>query len=83
MATRDWHEPAYEVVIEHLVARRKARRLTQVDIAAIMKTDQSQISKIERRERRLDLIDFVRYCIAVDLDPTALIHKVEAILRKR
>ena len=83
VATKDWYDPAYEAVLQRLVARRKERGLTQVDIASVMKTDQSQISKFERRERRLDLIDFVRYCIAVDLDPTVLVRTVESLLRKR
>jgi len=43
--------------------------MTQTDLARALGTDQSQISKIERGERRLDVIDYLRICSAVGVDP--------------
>jgi transcriptional regulator with XRE-family HTH domain len=80
VATKDSYDPAYEAVLEELVSRRKAKGFTQVAVGASMGTDQSQISKFERRERRLDLIDFVRYCLAIDVEPGELLKIVIPLL---
>ena len=57
-------------MIGELVRLRKDARLTQSDVARVVKTDQSLISKYERLERELGLIDFVRYCEAVGVKPS-------------
>jgi transcriptional regulator with XRE-family HTH domain len=64
-----------ERIIEELIRRRKDAGITQWDVARRMKTDQSQISKFERRERRLDIVDYVRYCRAIGLDPGELLRE--------
>jgi transcriptional regulator with XRE-family HTH domain len=42
-----------------------------------MGTDQSQISKLERGERRLDIADYARYCHAIGLDSRYLLKEVD------
>ncbi|WP_439515774.1 hypothetical protein [Oceanibaculum nanhaiense] len=42
---------------------------------AVLRKDQTGISKIERRQRRLDVIDFVRYCEAIGADPATLLQE--------
>ena len=74
MAQRDKFDPLYQALIEALVRERKARGLTQIDVAGRMGTDQSQISKFERYERRLDIVDFVRYCQAIEIDSPELLR---------
>lgn len=69
MARRDTFGPEYRVIIGRLVEHRRAAGLTQVDLAQALGTDQSQISKIERLQRRLDIIDYVRVCRAIGVDP--------------
>lgn len=69
MVNRDRHSKAYTAIVECLVARRRELGLTQAQLAARMGTDQSQISKFERGERRIDIIDFARICVALELDP--------------
>jgi transcriptional regulator with XRE-family HTH domain len=50
--------------------------LTQVDIAKTIKTDQSRVSKLERGERRLDVVDYVRLCRAIRVDPGDLLASI-------
>ena len=49
--------------------------MTQWDLARKVGTDQSQISKFERRERRMDIADYARICEALNLDPGDLLRK--------
>lgn len=69
VGNRDKFGEDYQALLALLVAERRRRGLTQWDLARAMGTDQSQVSKLERRERRLDIIDFVRYCCAMGLEP--------------
>lgn len=78
MARRDKSGEAYQAVIAGLVAHRKAAGLSQWDVAHALGTDQSQVSKLERGERRLDIIDYVRFCRALGLDPGTLLRLVPA-----
>ncbi len=74
MATRDKYDPEYRGIVDGLIAERKRQRLTQWDVARMMGVEQSQISKFERGERRLDILDYVRYCRAVGLEPGLLLR---------
>lgn len=69
MARRDTFGREYRALIERLVEHRRAIGMTQADLAQAIGTDQSQISKVERIQRRLDIIDYVRICRAIGLDP--------------
>ncbi len=74
MGTRDKYDPFYRAIVDGLIAERKRQRLTQWDIARMMGVEQSQISKFERGERRLDILDYVRYCHAIGLEPGLLLR---------
>ncbi|EGY00461.1 putative Helix-turn-helix DNA binding protein [Nitrospirillum viridazoti Y2] len=77
MGNKDRFSDPYRRIVDGLIAARKSRKLTQGDVAARMGTDQSQVSKLERGERRVDVIDYVRYCRAVGLVPGALLDAVD------
>jgi transcriptional regulator with XRE-family HTH domain len=64
----------YGEIVEGLIRRRKQIGMTQWDLARQIGTDQSQISKFERRERRLDVADYARICHAINLDPGKLLR---------
>jgi transcriptional regulator with XRE-family HTH domain len=69
VARRDTFGPQHRAVIAKLVEHRRATGMTQVALARAIGTDQSQISKIERGERRVDVIDYLRICRAIGIDP--------------
>ena len=69
VARRDTFGSQHRTIVAKLVEHRRAAGMTQVDLAQALGTDQSQVSKIERGERRLDVIDYLRICRAIGLDP--------------
>lgn len=69
MASRDKFDREYRAIVEALKRSRKAAGVTQWDLARALGTDQSQISKLERSERRLDIMDYLRICQAIGIDP--------------
>ena len=73
---RDTFGPQHRAVIAKIVEHRRAVGMSQVDLAQALGTDQSQISKIERGERRLDVIDYLRICRAIGVDPAEALRAV-------
>ena len=76
MARRDTYGPQHRAIIAKLVESRRAAGMTQVELARALGTDQSQISKIERGERRLDVIDYLRICRVIGVDPAEPLRTV-------
>ena len=50
---------------------------TQVELAKKLKQTQSYVSKVERGERRLDLVQLQWWCLAMDTTATALVREFE------
>jgi transcriptional regulator with XRE-family HTH domain len=57
-----------------LIAARKASGLSQEELAQRLKSTQSAVSKIERGERRLDVVEFLNWCDAIGVDPEKIIR---------
>ena len=52
-----------------LIEARKQAEVTQVDLAKRLSRPQSYVSKFERGERRLDVIEFLDVAEALGIDP--------------
>ena len=61
---------------ELLSGVRKAKKLTQADVAERLGRQQSFVAKYEGGERRLDVIEFVEVAEALETDPCALLAKL-------
>lgn len=67
----------YESFLESLISARKAAGITQQDLALRLRKPQSFVSKYERRERRLDVVEFVTICRVIGVDPCRIIREIE------
>ncbi|MCG3132734.1 MAG: hypothetical protein FLDDKLPJ_03600 [Phycisphaerae bacterium] len=59
-----------------LIEARAAAGLTQAELASKLARPQSFVSKYERGERRLDLIELMEVCDALGAEPTQIIKKL-------
>lgn len=66
------HNEAYKRLTTLLVETRKAAGLSQADVAARLNRPQSFVSKYERGERRLDIVEFGELAEALAVDPVEL-----------
>jgi transcriptional regulator with XRE-family HTH domain len=74
------HSPRYAIFRAFLVEKREHSGLTQMDVAARLRKPQSYVSKYERGERRLDLIEFVDIAEALGIDAVeSLQHLIKKI----
>jgi transcriptional regulator with XRE-family HTH domain len=61
--------PEYDKFQLLLIQARKTAGLTQVELAERLRKPQSYVSKFERGERRLDVIEFLEVAEALQIDP--------------
>lgn len=66
----------YERLRRLLVEARRSANLTQAELAAKLSRPQSFVSKYERGERRLDMIEALEVVEAVQADALALVDKL-------
>ena len=66
----------YERLRLLLVEARRSAGLSQAELAARLRRPQSFVSKYERGERRLDVIEFLEIVEALELDAGALLAKL-------
>ena len=68
-----------------LIDSRQKGSLTQVELAARLKRQQSFVSKFERGERRLDVIEFFDVAQAIGIDPFVFLRELypQPLERKR
>lgn len=62
-----------------LIAARTEAGLTQRQLADRLGRPQSFVSKYERGERRLDIVELIEIAKALGIDPAAVVAELEAI----
>jgi transcriptional regulator with XRE-family HTH domain len=59
----------YQALVDWLRAQRAARGLTMRELAGILDVPHSFVGKVETRERRIDLVEFITICSALSVSP--------------
>lgn len=74
--------PAYRALTRLLREARLRTGLTQIEAARRLGCRQTFLSKIERGERRLDVIEFMTICDAYRVDPSEIIASLKRRRRR-
>ena len=64
----------YHEILKKLRAQKK---VTQLQLADLLGRPQSFVSKYECGERRLDVLEFIQVCNALDEPPSVVIQQIE------
>jgi len=75
--TRSTHYPRYQRFLEALRDARQSAGVTQTQVAERLGNRQVFISKLERGERRMDVVDFLEYCDAAGIDALSLFEHIK------
>jgi transcriptional regulator with XRE-family HTH domain len=67
---------SYKRFRELLSEARRAEKLTQAELSERLRRPQSFVSKYERGERRLDVIEFAEIARALGIDPLRFLAKL-------
>ena len=73
--------PEYRLFLAQLRNARKAAGLSQTELAARLQRTQSFVSKVERGERRLDVIELRAFCEALRLSLPLFMKRLEKTVR--
>jgi transcriptional regulator with XRE-family HTH domain len=77
------HEASYRLLLERIRSVRRAADITQAELAEKLGTDQSFVSKYERGERRLDVVELLAICRALEVDFISFLSDFAKELQKR
>jgi len=78
------HNRRYQSLLELLKSWRAEAGLTQTEVGERLGNTQTFVSKVERGERRLDVVEFAEWCEALGMAPgQALQQFLDARLRAK
>lgn len=75
---RSIHNKRYKAIIAFIRGRRMAAGITQKEMAKKIHLRQNVISKIETCERRMDLLEMLSYCKAINVSLDEVVRQLEA-----
>lgn len=73
---RSIHSDEYRKLTAILLDARNAAGLTQQEVANRLGKPQSYVAKVERNERRIDVIEFISLAKALGVEPARLFDTV-------
>ena len=71
------YNPSYQSLIEYLIELRKQQGLTQANLAQKLDKPQSYVAKLEGCERKLDVLEFVEICQALQVKASQVLASIE------
>lgn len=69
----------YELFQKALMDARQAQGLIQTEVAQRLGKPQSYVSKYESGERRLDVVEFLEVCDAMNVAPQVIIQEIAKV----
>lgn len=70
------YERSYAALTDLLKDERRVAGLTQAELAKKLRRPQSYVSKYERGERRIDVVEFLEIARAIGFDPGEFLRKL-------
>lgn len=77
MINKSIHSKLYHRIIARLRAKREGKGLSQYQLSQILKVQPSYVSKIETCERRLDILELMNICEALDLSFFDFVREID------
>ncbi len=71
------YQQRYQILIDRLISARKQANLSQAETAQQLGKPQSYIAKIEGRDRKLDILEYVELCDVLKIQPSEIIKIIE------
>ncbi|MCW8901003.1 MAG: helix-turn-helix domain-containing protein [Gammaproteobacteria bacterium] len=71
------HSQTYAAFLKHLYETREKAGITQEELAERLGVTQSFVSKCERGERRIDIIELREFCMAMNITLEKFIRQFE------
>lgn len=70
----------YAIFLEQLRNTRETKNLTQSEVAERLGQTQSFVSKVERGERRLDIVELRAFCRAIGVQFSQFVTQIDLLI---
>ncbi len=77
------YQREYRILLDLLKEARLVQDVNQIDLAERLGMTQSMVSKCERGERRLDVIELRQWCHAIDVPFGLFVERFEGALKAK
>ena len=77
------HSEEWLRLADWLRSQREAQSLSMRDLAARLEVPHSFVGKVEQRERRLDVVEYLIYCQALGVSPMDGLKVADPSLKRR
>jgi len=77
------HNVAYQELIAWLKSCREKKGLSMRELAILLDVSHSWVAKVEQLERRLDILEYVRLCKCLRVDPEKGIKRIKSAVKKK
>lgn len=72
----------YQIFLRHLRAARERQGITQIQLAERLGETQSTVSKCERGEKRLDIVEVMTFCRALEVSFAEFSTELERLVEE-
>lgn len=79
LLTTIWFMSILKLIGQNISSERKKQKLTQEDLAGLTEIDRTYISEIENGHKNTSILNFVKICKALDIEPNDLIGDLREI----
>lgn len=80
---RAQHDPAYTHLRSQLRQMRRNAELSQAALGELLERPQTYVHKIESGDRRIDPVEFCRWCLACKAEPKKEIDTIAKTVRRK
>lgn len=80
--SKSLHSEEHQRLAGWLKAQRERQGLTMRELGERLALPHTYVAKVEQRERRLDVVEYVYYCKALGVNPVEGLLQVDKGLRK-
>lgn len=77
MTNKSIHSKLYHRIIAHLRAKREEKGLSQYQLSQILNVPQPYVSRIETCERRIDILELMNICEALDISLIDFVREID------
>jgi len=73
----------YTALRSWLKQKREEKGLSLRDVAELVGRHHSVIGKMEQDRRKIDVVEFVEYCLALEIDPKEGLTVIESTIKSK
>ncbi len=77
------HAAEYQDLIAWLKSCREKKGMSMRELAVQLDVPHSWIAKVEQNERRLDILEYVRLCNSLNVNPDKGLTRIKSALKNR